>query len=668
MEFPSPPKKKNKQLFRLTPITIMLASSVFMLIYSLLAMMDINAIMLKTVNEQEHTTKVHSSIYAGLTNRSNALFMLIKMASSRGEVKRYLIEIDKEKELLLKNQSICIHNKDLPIDNLFIEQAKMLKVYATIEKEIIDLVIFEERESAFSLYSTRLITHKEATLRQIIKGNTLIRATSAKKIKDIGKKIFLGIALYGFLNIVFIGLSLFFSIRLFQKYNSKNKALIDSTKLDLLTNLSNRLHLIEEIDEEIAEHPDSFLAVAFIDIDYFKSINDMYGHTLADNLLIDFGKKLTSQLDNEDHCLSRFGGDEFVLLIRNTNERAIDTLMSKVSKAINTNYHPQENIEILLTSSIGVSLYPKDATSTEMLLHNSDLAMYQAKKDGRACYRLFSNKLTSDLKLEHEISQRLQTALSNKENIFLLYQPLLNTQLGTVTECEALLRWNDSKLGRVSPDLFIAIAEKTNLIKAVNFYVIDEACKQQQQWVQKGNSKMRININLSGNQEIFTSALKRLKVNIHQLGLSPSLFGIEITERSLFEINPETVKQLQQINEMGIKISVDDFGTGYSSLLYLAKLPLTTLKIDKEFISNICNQEKDNAIVLSIIRLGQSLNLEIVAEGVETHKQSEYLKAHSCNIIQGYYFSKPILADEIEALDIPASDNDGDNKITALIA
>ena len=288
-----------------------------------------------------------------------------------------------------------------------------------------------------------------------------------------------------------------------------------------------------------------------------------------------------------------------------------------------------------------------------MLLHNSDLAMYQAKQDGRSCYRLFSKQLKSELLIKNEVSQRLQTCLSNNEDIFLVYQPLLNTKTCSVTECEALLRWHDSKLGNVSPDIFIPIAEKTNLIKSVNYFVIDEACNQQYKWVNSGTTKIRININLSGNQDIFISSLKRLIGNIHRLKLSPSLFGIEITERSLFEINTKTVNQLKIINEMGISVSIDDFGTGYSSLLYLAKLPLTTLKIDKEFISNICNKEKDNAIILSIIKLGQALGLDIVAEGVETRDQCEYLKQHSCDVIQGYLFSKPVTPDKLECIDTP---------------
>jgi len=646
-----PASKKSNQLFTLTPIVIMLTSSVFMFVYSVFGMMEINSMMLDAAREQDYTTKIHSSIYSGLTKRSNALYKLINTSFNSPEKKHYLEIIKVEKQVLLDNQSLCIHNKVNPINKMFIQQAKMLEVYASIEKRILDLFKQKNKEAALSLYETDLIAQKEATLNQIMTGNQYIRVSSNKKFKNIRKKVFWGIIVYGLLNLIIIGSSLYFSIRIFKRYISNNKNLVNATKIDSLTNLSNRVHLIEEINDQIINHPNNSFAVAFIDIDYFKSINDIYGHALADNLLIEFGRKLSSQLAGIDHCLSRFGGDEFVLLLKNTDRHTIDKIMQDLTKVINANYYPKNGKEIWLSSSIGVSIYPDDATSIEMLLHNSDLAMYQAKRDGRSCYRLFCNKLKSTIQAENDISLRLQTSLSNKENITLVYQPLLNTQTHTVSDCEALLRWNDPKLGIISPDKFIAIAEKTNLIKTVNYYVIDEVCNQQVKWIKEGRQTIRVNINLAGNQEIFTSSLKRLIRNIEQYKLSPALFGVEITERSLFEINPKTVNQLKIINKMGIKLSIDDFGTGYSSLLYLSKLPITTLKIDKEFISNICNKEKDNAIILSIIKLGQSLGLDIVAEGVETLAQYKYLKMHSCNVIQGYLFSKPVSAYQLEYVD-----------------
>ena len=650
--------KKQRQLFSLTPVIIMLASSLFMLIYSVWSMLDINNIMVNASKEQEHISKIHSSIYTGLTKRSKALFKLINSSEQSSSLQQYLNTINEERNRLKENQHLCIHNKVKPIDEHFVKQGRMLKAYYTLEQKAVDLVMQNKKNEAFKLFSTQLLEQREATLNHIIKSNNFLRREAQKKISSITQKVYNGIIFYSLLNLVLIGFSLYFSVRLIKNYISNNKELIDSTKIDLLTNLYNRHHFLAEINEQITKHPRSLLAVAFIDIDYFKSINDRYGHVLADKLLIDFSRKLSSLLVNVDHCLSRFGGDEFVLLVKNMDKHEIKELMENILNAVNSNYYPQHDKEIWLSSSIGVSLYPDDATSIEMLLHNSDLAMYQAKTDGRGCYRLFSNELRNTIQAENDISQHLQTSLSKKENLYLLYQPLLNTQHWKISECEALLRWDDPKLGSIPPDTFIAVAEKTNLIRMVNYFVIDTVCEQQVQWRKEGSNPIRININLSGNQEIFITSLKRLMDHIERLDLSPSLFGIEITERSLFEINDNTIAQLQYVYQKGVKISIDDFGTGYSSLLYLSKLPLTTLKIDKEFISNICNKEKDNAIILSIIKLGQSLNLEIVAEGVETKNQCNYLKQNACTIIQGYLFSKPVRADELKDLSITAVEDE----------
>ncbi len=633
----------------------MLVLLIFMLSFSLFGMLGINSMMKTALKKHEQSNIIHSQIYAGLINRYQSLFKLVNGNTSTtdtGKIQALINEIYQERKKLIKNQSLCIHNKNKPINPIFVKQAAMLSAYKKLEDQVIELVKQGENYKAFLLFSNELLKQKENTLKQILRGNKYIQTQSADEIQKINDQTIYSIAFYGFINMILIALGLYFSVHILRQYISKNKELTDSSRLDLLTNLSNRLHFLEEINRQILEKPNSSFAVAFIDIDYFKSINDIYGHTLADSLLVQFGKVLSSQLKGVNHCIARFGGDEFVLLIRDINRKKTDALMKKISTAVNTNYYSHGQ-KIGLTSSIGVAMYPDDATTTKMLLHKSDLAMYQAKKTGRACYRLFSNKLVNTVLVENEISQRLQTSLSNKKNIYLLYQPLLNTETYSVSDCEALLRWNDPKHGEVSPETFIQIAEKTNLIRSVNYFVIDEVCKQQRKWAKDGNYRIRVNINLAGNQQIFTASLKRLIEKIQKYDLSPFLFGIEITEGSLFEINDLTINQLRIANRMGIKISIDDFGTGYSSLLYLAKLPLTTLKIDKAFISNLCDREKDNTIVLSIIKLGQSLGLDIVAEGVETYNQCEYLKLHSCNIIQGYLFSKPISAEELEHLEIP---------------
>ena len=235
-----------------------------------------------------------------------------------------------------------------------------------------------------------------------------------------------------------------------------------------------------------------------------------------------------------------------------------------------------------------------------------------------------------------------------------MYQPLTNISDGRITECEALIRWKGIDGEVISPDVFIPLAEKTNLIEKINLLVVDEACKQQKEWQDLGVNNVRININLCGNKLIFNNLLARFKHNLERLNLPPDLFGIELTERTLNEISDKTMRQLAEIRKKGVKISIDDFGTGYSSLSYLKKLPITTLKIDKEFIKGLPEDKDDQAFVRAIITLGHSLDLDIVAEGVETLEQFEFLKEHACNTVQGFYFHRPLDSDQIPNLQLVA--------------
>jgi len=313
--------------------------------------------------------------------------------------------------------------------------------------------------------------------------------------------------------------------------------------------------------------------------------------------------------------------------------------------------------EIFVSASIGASLYPHDGTDVKTLLKSADIAMYSAKESGRNCYQFFSRETSERMEKEHRISHALHTILKdnnrNKE-LRLMYQPLLNIDKGDMTECEALIRWTNAEGENIPADDFIALAEKSNLIEKINLFVIDEVCKRQNQWQQAGIKNMRININLSGNKTIFDKLLGQFKRNLEDFNLSPALFGIELTERTLYEISQETINELDIVRKQGMKISIDDFGTGYSSLSYLKKLPITTLKIDKEFIAGLPNDKDDYALVKTIIALGHALGLDVVAEGVETKEQLAFLKNHSCNIAQGYYFHRPLEHKQIPHLELVA--------------
>lgn len=447
-------------------------------------------------------------------------------------------------------------------------------------------------------------------------------------------------------------LSIFFTLYILkrQKENDKQVALIANT--DSLTNLPNRDRFIEILDEHIKRDPDSICATVFFDIDYFKTINDNYGHEMGDIILQQFADKVSASIKGID-VLSRFGSDEFVLLLRSSNTlEQIASFIHELSANLDTSFTVGSD-QVFLTSSIGVAHYSKDATTARALLKNADIAMYHSKRSGRNCYQFYSKETNNKIERDHTISHTLHTILKDRnknKELYLLYQPLMNIAEGHITECEALIRWKDSDGHVIMPDEFIPLAEKSNLIEKVNLFVVNEACLQQEQWQQQNIKDVRININLSGNKLIFKKLLKQFKRNLRSMNLAPSLFGIELTERTLNEISQETIYELEQMRELGMKIAIDDFGTDYSSLLSLKNLPITTLKIDKGFIAGLPDNKDDYALVQTIINLGHSLNLDIVAEGVETFEQLKFLKEHSCTIAQGYYFHRPLDSKQISKL------------------
>jgi predicted signal transduction protein with EAL and GGDEF domain len=370
---------------------------------------------------------------------------------------------------------------------------------------------------------------------------------------------------------------------------------------------------------------------------------------VGDKTLKKFSSILQENITSED-ILARFGGDEFVLLLTHiTSKKEAFDFIQNLSKTLEMSINI-DNHEIFISASIGASLYPNDAKTTKALLKNADIAMYSAKQSGRNCFKCFSQEVSQTMDREHSITHALHTILKNNNKngeLFLKYQPLYNIKDGNIAEFEALIRWENSEGRNILPDEFIPLAEKSNLIEKINLFVINEACKQQSEWQKTKMNNIRININLSGNKIIFEKLLEQFNKNILEMSLSPSLFGIELTERTLNQISDETIQELDKIRKRGMKISIDDFGTDYSSLIYLKKLPITTLKIDKAFICDLTNNSEDKALVKTIIDLGHSLNLDVVAEGVETAEQLKFLKDHACNIAQGYYFNKPLNTEQV---------------------
>ncbi|MCU7929473.1 MAG: EAL domain-containing protein [Candidatus Thiodiazotropha sp. (ex Codakia rugifera)] len=429
---------------------------------------------------------------------------------------------------------------------------------------------------------------------------------------------------------------------------------------DSLTNLPNRQSFKEQMDRAIktATRDQSIGAVLYLDLDEFKRINDTLGHDIGDMLLKNVTSRLVSQLRDSDSIehinepemveggcnVARLGGDEFTVLLEEIDSPETAGLVAKrvqdaIARSYNLNGH-----EVYVTPSIGIAIFPKDGRTVDELLKNADTAMYHAKAVGKNNFQFYSQQMnalaTSRLKLEG----KLRKSLSQNE-MQLFYQPQIDLASGKIVSAEALLRWNQSELGMISPGEFIPIAEETGMIINLGEWVLNEACKQNKSWQEAGYEPLRIAVNLSSMQFLQHDLSKTVALALEKSGLDPKYLELEITESIIMRNVNETIITLNEFKEMGINISVDDFGTGYSSLGYLKRLPLDTLKIDRTFIKDIPENEDDVTITSAIIAMAHSLGLGIVAEGVETESQLDFLVQLGCELAQGYLFSKPVPPD-----------------------
>ena len=528
-----------------------------------------------------------------------------------------------------------------------------------VQYKVSDLLLAGEKDKATALFVNKAYPSSKKVFGLIKEIEAhLIGLSNARvdQMKVASKKHNYDLNIQSIIGIV---LTILLTILIISKQSANDRKLAYQAITDTLTELPNRKAFIDSTNKYIKLlGPDSSetFAIVFFDVDYFKSINDNYGHEVGDQILRLFSSRIMSAIGKKD-ILSRFGGDEFVLLLTSikSEQQAID-FVQRLSEALDSSFMVNEQ-EVFFSASIGLSLYSSSIPDAQSMLKNADIAMYMAKESGRNCYKLYSEETSVRMKREHEISHALRTTLKEgnvNNELYIMYQPLLNIQTGKTTECEALIRWITAEGEVISPDDFIPLAEKSNIIEKINLFVIDETCKQQCEWQKISEKNIRININLSGNKAIFRKLLKQFKNNLDTMNLSPTLFGIELTERTLHEICEETINELDELRRQGVKISIDDFGTDYSSLMYLRKLPVTTLKIDKGFIDGLPNDQDSMALVTAIITLGHSLNLDIVAEGVETIEQLEFLKSHSCNTIQGYYYQHPLYGKELTKLELVA--------------
>lgn len=419
--------------------------------------------------------------------------------------------------------------------------------------------------------------------------------------------------------------------------------------LDALTDLPNRYMLDEQLSLRVAEAKrfERRLALLFIDIDNFKTVNDSFGHETGDSLLKTVADRMMTCLRGYD-LLARFGGDEFVLLLANIEDIAE---IERVAGKINQSFTPRINVEgreLFVSASIGISLFPDDATSPGDLLRTADAAMYTAKEAGRNCHRFFTPSMNASLAHRHEIESGLHSALEEGA-LYLVYQPQIEIRSGRITGCEALIRWRHGD-HEIPPGEFIPIAERSALMKRIQAFVIDEAARQRAQWLKQGFTDLRVDVNVSGGKLVIANLFEEINDALARHGLTHRHIGIELTEHTLIEASDDLISTLSRLRELGLSVSLDDFGTGYSSLAYLKTLPIDVLKIDRTFVADLPHGNMDAAIVKAVIAMGKSMGKKTLAEGVETQAQLDFVESAGCDIAQGFLLHSPMQADDLTRL------------------
>ncbi len=420
---------------------------------------------------------------------------------------------------------------------------------------------------------------------------------------------------------------------------------------DPLTTLPNRLMFREFLDEAIeqAGQRGEKVAVIFIDLDRFKYINDTLGHDCGDELLVQVSQRLQSLTAELPLFVSRLGGDEFTIIISQLYEEAeVLLFLSELRQKLGIPYLLDDH-QITVTASIGVSFYPNDGNNAFELVKNADIAMYQAKEAGKNNVQLFKHSMKAHYERRMELEKELRRAIENEE-FTLVYQPKIFVESGKIAGMEALVRWDHPEKGRINPAEFIPLAEETGLIVPLGRWVLLEACRQNKQWLKQGLPPLVVSVNVSAVQFAQSMLVETVKEALQISGLDASLLELEITETVVMTDIEKIGRTMAELRGLGVKISVDDFGTGFSSLTYLKKLPLNTLKIAKEFIDDIQHEDDQRVIETAIVTLARGLNLEVLAEGVETETQLKALKRIGCHYIQGFLFSKPLPPDEFERL------------------
>ncbi|QCY12547.1 EAL domain-containing protein [Pseudomonas sp. MPC6] len=422
-----------------------------------------------------------------------------------------------------------------------------------------------------------------------------------------------------------------------------NRELTQLALHDTLTGLPNRVLLADRIDQAMSkvQEQGGCFALMFIDLDGFKPVNDAFGHHMGDQLLRAVGLRLREELRSQD-TLARIGGDEFVLLVQLGEENDVLNLAARQVGLIARSFQVAEH-DLQISASVGIAVYPGNGCTAEELLMNADAAMYHAKGTGKNGYSFFDISMNSNARKQLQLLQDLRNALEQQQ-FSLHYQPKFDAANGHPVGAEALLRWEHPTQGMLLPDKFIDLAEKTGLIIPIGDWVLNEACRQMREWYLLGYTDWRIAVNLSALQFCHVGLVQSVAKALATHHLPANSLTLEITETTAMNDADVSMTVLQELSEMGVDLSIDDFGTGYSSLMYLKRLPANELKIDRGFVRDLEHDSDDAAIVSAIVALGQALGLRIVAEGVETGVQQDFLTKLGCDSLQGYLLGHPLPA------------------------
>ena len=417
--------------------------------------------------------------------------------------------------------------------------------------------------------------------------------------------------------------------------------LVRLAHFDQLTSLPNRTLLRERVDHALARamRSGSGVATLILDMDRFKEINDMLGHEIGDKLLVEAARRIRANVRDQD-TVARLGGDEFAVVLEGVSEAkevlpVIERIIDSLGELSEIDGH-----EVSSSISVGIAMYPENGNDLSELLRAADLAMYQAKSSGRGRYQFFADAMQEEAQSRHALEWALRRAVERKE-FELVYQPQLCLRTGTVIGVEALLRWMSPTRGLLTPYHFIAGLEEFGLINEVGEWVLQTACEQIRKWQVMHFAPMRIAVNVSAQQFEDPMLIDKIQSALKETKLPPELLELELTESCLMSDPAQASALLREIRDLGVRIAIDDFGTGYSSLTYLHEFPLSALKIDKNFVQSVESNDRGGPISKMIIGLGQNLGLEVIAEGVETEAQLQYMREHGCDVAQGYLYARP---------------------------